>query len=491
MNESGGPDHYNPPLMLRSHRFHATSFVPIVAILLIGCTSLNQPLNRANQRADTPPKTNHTRAALAADPPPLNALIIDDKLRPATQPTTNLSSAANDDGYFVGIAISGGGSRSANFAAACMFHLQRLGLLQRADYISAVSGCSITAAYYCVSSEQEWNPGDVQAKLTHSFATDLIWGTLMPWNWIALSFSNYDRSDILSGSFRKVLFTRNGRELTFGDLRADRPRLLINATDLQSGKGFVFCNESFDKLNSDLSKYPLAHAVAASSAVPVLLHQVTLRDHSTTFKQYRHLVDGGVVDNLGVKTLVDMYRAQRKENPNRYRRGAVFIVLDARTEHDARIANRGDTSLLESLQFGAGMTSTVLLNRASTATLGEMILDSAPENATAGELRRNRDALINGGYVTIKTADARSIYVLHLSLSRLDQISDLPSQGFKHSLNNIATYFNISSSEAASLYQAANLLFERRFPNELQTIRDELNGVKRPITTTTAATTQP
>jgi hypothetical protein len=230
--------------------------------------------------------------------------------------------------------------------------------------------------------------------------------------------------------------------------------------------------------------------VAASSAVPVLLHQVTLRDFSTTFEQYRHLVDGGVVDNLGVKTLVEMYRAQVKDDPSRYHKGAVFIVLDARTQHDARIGNRGDTSLLESLQFGTGMTSTVLLNRASTATLAEIILDSSPDQVTAAELRRNRDALINGGYVELKDVDGRPVYVLHLAMSRVDEISDLPSHGFKQSLNNISTYFNIAPSEAAVLYQAANLLVERRFPHELAKISDELNGVKHPATTT-AATTQP
>src|SRR6185436_2664141 len=100
-------------------------------------------------------------------------------------PSTPVSVLPLDDGNFVGIGISGGGSRSANFAAACMFHLQRLGLLQRVDYISAVSGGSLTAAYYCVSTDDEWNPAIAQKRLTHSFATDLLWDTFMPWNMVA------------------------------------------------------------------------------------------------------------------------------------------------------------------------------------------------------------------------------------------------------------------------------------------------------------------
>src|SRR5439155_11665117 len=99
------------------------------------------------------------------------------------------------DGFFVGLAISGGGSRSANFAAACMFHLQRLGLLQRVDYISSVSGGSLTAAYYCASTDEEWNPGNVQRKLGHSFASDLIATTFVPWNFVWMAISDWDRSD--------------------------------------------------------------------------------------------------------------------------------------------------------------------------------------------------------------------------------------------------------------------------------------------------------
>ena len=461
-----------------------------VVMGLTGCTSLNERLNDAA----VPPEArrrNHTRAALSAEPPSptADAGTREQRIRPSTQsasaPSRSTDSAdsagAGDDGYFVGIAISGGGSRSANFSAACMFQLHRLGLLQRADYISSVSGGSLTAAYYCLSDDAQWNLGEVQQKLTHHFATDMILTVSMPWNWLPLMFSNWDRSDVMASSFRKVLFSRDGKPLTFADLRGDRPHLLINSTDLQSAKPFIFCDEAFDQINSDLSKYPIAHAVAASSAVPVLLHQVTLRDFHTIFEQYRHLVDGGVVDNLGVKTLVETYRAQVKaSNGAAYPRGAVFILLDARTQYDARIANRGDTTVLESLQFGAGLSSTVLLNRASSATLDEMILDSAPDHVDAATLRKERDDLINGGYVRLQTAEGRPVYVLHLALSRVNDISDLPFQGFTESVNNISTYFNIGHAEAAQLYQAAELLVEKRFREPLREIAEGLNGPPRP-----------
>ncbi len=441
-----------------------------------GCTSVNTALHSSNAAAEAR-QQNHTRAALSAQPASTATASRDESIKPASTRSAGSAVDSNNDGYFVGIAISGGGSRSANFSAACMFQLQRLGLLQRADYISSVSGGSITGAYYCLCTDADWNTANVQQKLTHHFATDMVWTMSMPWNWLPLMFTNWDRSDILAGTLQKHLYSRDKRSLTFADLRSDRPHLLINATDLQSGKPFVFCNESFDQLNSNLSSYPIAHAVAASSAAPVLLHQVTLQDFSTTFKQYRHLVDGGVVDNLGVKTLVETYRAQLKSsNGAVYPRGAVFILLDARTQYDARISSRGDTTLVESLQFSAGLSSTMLLNRASSATLDEIILDSAPDRVDAATLRRERDQLINEGYVRLDTSDSRPVYVLHLALSRVNELKELPFKSFTDSVNNISTYLNIDQAEAYQLYQAADLLFEQRFREPVKEIVGELNG---------------
>lgn len=450
----------------------------VVLLVAAGCnvTSVNKPLSDEHVPPDARLR-NHTRAALSAEPPSHRLSNPDAPIQPATKPSAHLPFDPYNDGYFVGIAISGGGSRSANFSAACMFKLQRLGLLQRADYISSVSGGSITGAYYCITSDQDWNPAIAQKKLTHPFANDMIWTMAMPWNWFGLMFSDWDRSDILASTLQRNLYSRDKKALTFADLRPDRPHLLINATDLQSGKPFVFCNEAFDQINSDLSSYPLANAVAASSAAPVLLHQVTLRDYATTFKQYRHLVDGGVVDNLGVKTLVETYRAQLKSSDgSAYPRGAVFILLDARTQYDAKISSRGDTSVWESLQFSAGLSSTMLLNRASSATLDEIILDSAPDKAEAATLRKERDQLINDGYVRLETLDQRPVYVLHLALSRVNEVKDLPFKSFTESVNNISTYLNIDPAEAHQLYQAADLLVAERYAQPLKEIADELNG---------------
>jgi predicted acylesterase/phospholipase RssA len=464
-------------------------FVAACLALLAGAgceslTSINNRLNGAGVSLEHR-LTNSTRATTAVAAEASQADQETSPRAPTAVATVRSPASSTDapdvrpDGVFVGLALSGGGSRSANFSAACMFQLERLGLLQDVDYISSVSGGSLTAAYYCVARNMYWSPGVVQYRLTRSFATDVIVQSVLPWNTLTLWFTDWDRSDLLADSFNRVLFSRFGTPLTFGDLRRDRPRLLINATDLQSGRRFVFSHETFDQLNSDLSSYPLGNAVAASSAVPVLLHHVTLRDFSTKFKQYRHLIDGGVSDNLGVQTLVDTYGAQieaaaREGRPDPYPRGAVLIVLDARTEFDARLSNKGDISFFESVIAGADLTSTALLNRASSATLSDIVLRNAPDDATAGELRRQIAYFQKTGSLTLRDRNGRPVRVIHLSLSRVADLSRLPFASFRERVNSISTYFNIDPTEAYHLYQAADLLVRERFEPELVQLESDI-----------------
>jgi predicted acylesterase/phospholipase RssA len=431
----------------------------LLALLLApfaGCTHVNVPLNPPNVPLESRAR-NGTRSATFADYAPLAAPSDDLIRRPATRPAV-----ADGDGLFVGIAISGGGSRSANFAAATFFQLQRQGILQRTDYISSVSGGSMTAAYYCLHDTDLWNPRTVQEKLTHHFATDIIVTALLPWNTLALWTTDWDSSDILAATFDRHLFSRDGRSLTFADLRPDRPRLLINATDLQSGKRFVFCNESFDELNSDLGKYPIAHAVAASGAFPVVLHDKTLRDFSTTFRQFRHFIDGGVADNLGIQTLIEVYESQNAPRPDAaavpYPKGAVLIVIDAGTRHDAKLSDKGDISFWEEAKYGTGLSSTALLARANSATIAELMVEHSSEKLTVADLKQKRRELEETGHLEIPDLHGRPIRVVHVSLARLARLADVPYPSFGESIDQISTFYNIQRTEAYRLYQAADLL---------------------------------
>jgi predicted acylesterase/phospholipase RssA len=457
-----------------------------VAFLLLqtACSYVNTQLNPNSVALESRQK-NQTLAETYSDLQGLDTpdLGPDPTTQPQIFPTTSPSFAekaavADKDGYFVGLAISGGGLRSANFAAACMFQMQRIGILQKVDYISSVSGGSLPAAYYCLN-RADWNPATVQKKLTHEYATDMLIQTLLPWNIVALTCTDYDRSDLLAKTLRENLYTKNGHEQTFADLLPDRPRLLINATDLQSGRRFVFCNRSFDQLNSDLAKYPIAYAVAASSSVPVLLHQVTLRDFNTSFAQYRHLIDGGIGDNLGIETLVEVFRAQvesaqQHHLPDPYPHGAVFIVLDAHVEYEENISSMSDTGLLGSLAAAAGQTSSSLLERISQESLDDVVFKSAPDTATARQIREALGELHREGFVDLKDVGGHRIRVAHLSLARLQGMDGLPFHGFLDAVNGISTYFNIDRRRAAMLYTAAELLVRNRFEGHFREILAEM-----------------
>lgn len=425
---------------------------PLCLLLTIaGCTYVNQPLND-----DTVPLEhrllNHTRAATSSQvqpPTPMPGV---------TAPTTQ---TANSHGYFVGLAISGGGLRSANFGAACMFQLQRVGLLQKVNYISSVSGGCLPAAYYCLYGNDLWNPGNVQRKFAHPFGSDIVCTAAQPWNALALATTDWDATDILAASLDRNLFRCNGKSLTFADLRNDRPRLLINATDLQSGRRFVFCNESFDELNSDLSKYPIAHAVAASSAFPVVLHPKTLRDFSTSFRQYRHFIDGGVIDNLGVQSLIDVYRTQNASNdPNSvpYPNGAIIVVIDAGVRYDAKLSNQGDIGFWQKIRQSTDLASTALLARASSATLADLILLNAANTLTVELVRNKIRELHENGIVQIDDHHHRPILLVHLSLASVRGLANVPFPSFSESIDSISTLYNIQPKEAHLLYQAADLI---------------------------------
>ena len=67
---------------------------------------------------------------------------------------------------------------------------------------------------------------------------------------------------------------------TFADMqRAGGPMIIINASDLGYGVRFSFVQEYFDLLYSDINSFPVARAVTASSAVPLLFHPVVVEDY--------------------------------------------------------------------------------------------------------------------------------------------------------------------------------------------------------------------
>jgi NTE family protein len=316
------------------------------------------------------------------------------------------------------VALSGGGARAAAFGLGVLKELKGAGfdwegrpttLMDEMGLVSGVSGGSVLASYYAAFGDEtftRFEPDfllqDFQAGLiAHAFSPRSLYRIGSPW---------YGRSNVLAEKLDKLY-----RGKTFADLQARRggPRLLVTATDLTTGAPFEFTPEQFALICSDLNSVPLSYAVAASSSVPLLLSPITLRNHAGDCPQsqqvmaaahgednlqarllhasvqsyfnaderpYLHLVDGGLIDNLGVRGLLvrAMAGGALDASFQHLPRGSVhkIVLISVNSERD--IGERIDRSdrvpgvsqVLNALVFGAG-------SRATGETLAAMRDNSA------------------------------------------------------------------------------------------------------------------
>jgi NTE family protein len=214
----------------------------------------------------------------------------------------------------VGLAVSGGGYRAMLFHLGAFLRLHELGLLQRLERISSVSGGSITAAKIALEwphlatrddfFERVVKPIRVLAGTTIDIPCILA-GILLPG-----SVASYIAID-----YRRFLFGN----ATLQDLPGT-PEYLINATNVETGTLWRFTKEYMaDYQVGDIRKpkLDLASAVAASSAFPPLLSPYVLKVKEADFSRIRckdrrllsdiSLTDGGAYDNLGLETVWKRY----------------------------------------------------------------------------------------------------------------------------------------------------------------------------------------
>lgn len=212
----------------------------------------------------------------------------------------------NSDELLVIMTLSGGGKRSAAYAYGVMKALNsvKIGkrtLLQEVDIISGVSGGVFAASYYTLHQQETFIPretgcGFERDFLYTDFADEMIGMHLLPWRWGWMFDGSFGRSDAMAHVYANALFRngevpagaepgcRSAREdrpygAKYADVSGRPPLLIVGATDVAKGSFFTFTQDSFDPLCSDLSAYPLAWAVAASNAFPVLFSGVTLTSY--------------------------------------------------------------------------------------------------------------------------------------------------------------------------------------------------------------------
>jgi NTE family protein len=233
-------------------------------------------------------------------------------------------------------------------------------LLDEVDVISAVSGGTFTATYYALRGDRIF--AELEGKfLKRNIERALAGRVLSPGNWFRLSSGTFSRSDVAAELYDETIFDG----ATYADLLGSGgPFVIVNGADVTTGARFPFTQEQFDVLCSDLSAFPVARAVATSSALPPLLTAVTLENRAGTCawtapagvegpgaggilgraglrarelqsyanaaeRPFVHLFDGGIADNLGLRALVEVLDARAAPPRLRAAKRLVVVVVNA------------------------------------------------------------------------------------------------------------------------------------------------------------------
>jgi NTE family protein len=306
------------------------------------------------------------------------------------------------------LAFSGGGTRAAAFAYGVLEELavthvsfdgRVRSLIDEVDQVSGVSGGSFIAAYLGLHGRDAFRDFP-QRFLERDVQSALLVRLLWPINWLKLFSPYWARSDLAAEYYDHAIF--DGAR--FRDLsRADAPFVAIHATDLTTGSPFAFVQDVFDYLCSDLDAYPVSRAVASSSAVPIVLSPITLRNYEgcgfeaprwvteaqqeseeldrryvnarnlggylAKKRRYVRLVDGVISDNLGVRGPFETWSTQdvpMRRPPGTRTRELVLVIVNAQTTPD----EQWDTfDLLPSLAVILDATTSAQVNRYNFETI--------------------------------------------------------------------------------------------------------------------------
>lgn len=436
-------------------------------------------------------------AACSTTRPWVNEPITAKSPRPSFTPV-QVAAQQKPPSMIAAITLSGGGARAAAFGLGVLKELKdtqfewegrQTSLLDEVGLVSGVSGGSVLASYYAAFGDETFTRFERDFLLV-DFQAGLIKEALSPQSLYRLSSPWFGRTNLLEERLNGLY---QGK--TFADIltRSRGPRLLVTATDLTTGAPFEFTPEQFALICSDLNSVPLSFAVAASSSVPLLLSPVTLKNYAGSCPQaaqvadaarndrnlqerllyasaqsyldaedrpFLHLVDGGLVDNLGVRGL--LYRTAAggslDENFQNLPPGSVHKVVLISVNSERDTADRIDRSdrvpgigqVLDALIFGAG-------SRATKETMVEM-------NDNARRWTQELNAL-RGRQGSPFAPDAE-IHVISVGLR------DLKDERTRRSLLQVPTAFTILPLQVRQLEKAGRMVL-RESP-EFQRLREGL-----------------
>lgn len=236
-----------------------------------------------------------------------------------------------NDGKKIGLALSGGGYRAAAYHLGTLRALHKLGVLDKVDVISSVSGGSITSAYYVLYKDNFKDFDESFYKklsfgVMHLAFTDVILVVcvfimlsylISPWLLLSIlpsfwffCYIMFPLSWLVRLQYDWLFFGKK----TLSDL-PDTPTLVINTTDVAQGSLFKFSKNrawGYNYQNRHMQdddftgvNFPVSSAVMASSCVPFAFTPLRMPEKYRKKKTATCplLVDGGLYDNQGVHEL--------------------------------------------------------------------------------------------------------------------------------------------------------------------------------------------
>jgi NTE family protein len=389
---------------------------------------------------------------------------------------------------FAAFAFSGGGKRSSAFGYGVLSALREITvdyghgprpLTEEIDVVTGVSGGSFTASAFALHREDFFKTY-VDTFLKFDLNAEIFGMYLLPWHWDWAFNPNWGSNDEMARVYDDLLF----KGKTYADLaRLGRPFLGVQATDFANEAPFVFSQDSFDWICSDISTMPIARAVAASNGFPVLFSPISLKNYAgekpaackrpawvdeyakiddelsrrrhlaklassymnKTDSAYVHLLDGGVSDNLALRGLIQLM-APATENasgePERLKRvqNVLIVSVDGQAEPSHHLT---EVPYLDGiLRILNAVTSTVI-DRYGFETL--IHARSMTERLAGGIARRDCPLGRDG-----KPLPCRSVtpHFVHLSLG------DLAEGEMRTRLAAIPTGLTISNEDVDALIVA-------------------------------------
>jgi NTE family protein len=259
--------------------------------------------------------------------------------------------------YKIGLALSGGGYRAAAFHLGTMRKLNQLGLLDKVEVFSTVSGGSITGADYLLQLNENKDYKTFEAEHIKKLKQSVIGQVFRSWTFIKIAivvlfwlaaivyfqftccywlsipiliagvyfvisnqFSIFPASVIIEGVYAHIFFSKK----TLSDL-PEKPLIAINSTNLETGKQFTFSKNWMSDTTYEYpkkgesavnfkpviflpEKFPIARSVMASSCVPFAFTPVQItadyfKNPADTSRAKPILIDGGIFDNQGIHKL--------------------------------------------------------------------------------------------------------------------------------------------------------------------------------------------